>query len=330
MGRPSAERGTANATRGRVQTLCKFSRMRLKQDVCRERTESKPRRLAGIAQPPSPLVFCCRIHLSIQDLQHRVQLRVKTKAAPTHIGSRLKFKRLLAIRNPFLEQTESDFDRHLSRNALSARADGRPELPLPNSFNRFFVKSEARALDYLDVSRAPIERDDHHQYDHALIFRLARFVRILWIGTINAARHPNAIYAGAERSASCTAAFTRSQAPTRTTADARSIPVPKRFAHAVGQWIAESRGIDVGNFQVWRAQQRRVHRKLGIRILDLYLWWSKLRPLELRQLATVHRSRRVVVGTAASASWLRSGRKLWHIGRNIDHTHIRFSLCLRG
>src|SRR5213593_5063361 len=131
MGRPAAERGTAKTTRGSVQTLCKSSRMRLKKDACRERTESKPRRVAGIAQPPSPLVFCCRIHHWIRQLQHRVQLRAKTKTAPTHIGSRLKFKRLLAIRKAFLEQPESHFDRHLSRNALSARADGRPELPLP-------------------------------------------------------------------------------------------------------------------------------------------------------------------------------------------------------
>src|SRR5882762_3037611 len=118
MGRPSAERGKANATRGNVQTLCKFSRVRLKKDVRRERTESKPKRVAGIAQPPSPLIFCCRIHHWIPHLQHRVRLRAKTKAAPTHIGSRLNFKRLLAIRKPFLEQPESHFDRHLSRNAL--------------------------------------------------------------------------------------------------------------------------------------------------------------------------------------------------------------------
>src|SRR6266581_3355241 len=101
MGRPSAERGTANATRGSVQTLCKFSRMRLKKDVRRERTESKPRRVASIAQPPSPLVFCCQIHLQVH-FQHRVQLRAKTKAVPTHIGSRLKFKRLLEVRKTFL------------------------------------------------------------------------------------------------------------------------------------------------------------------------------------------------------------------------------------
>src|SRR3989442_904690 len=135
-GQASRRTGTAKATLG-GQIFCKFSRMRLKKDVCRERTESKPRRVAGIAQPPSPLVYCCRIHHWIRQLQHRA----KTKAAPTRIGSRLKFKRLLAIRKPFLEQPESHFDRHLSRNALSARADGRPELPLPNSFNRFFVKA---------------------------------------------------------------------------------------------------------------------------------------------------------------------------------------------
>src|SRR5438094_7266641 len=88
MGRPSAERGSANATCGSVQTLCKFSRMRLKKDVFRERTESMARRVAGIPQPSSPLVFCCRIH-------HKIQLRAKTKAAPMHIRSRLKFKRLL-------------------------------------------------------------------------------------------------------------------------------------------------------------------------------------------------------------------------------------------
>src|SRR6266850_3027219 len=102
MGRPAAERGIDKATPGSVQTLCKFSRMRLKKEVCRERTESKPRRAAGIAQLPSPLVFCCRIHHWIQHLQHRVRLRAKTKAAPTHIGSRLKFKRLLAIRKAVL------------------------------------------------------------------------------------------------------------------------------------------------------------------------------------------------------------------------------------
>src|SRR5438445_7549069 len=130
MGRPSAEPGKANAARGSVQTLCKFSRMRPKKDVCRERTESKPRRVAGIAQPPSPLVFCRRIHHRIQHLQHRVQLRAKTKAAPTHFGSRLKFKRLLAIRKPFLEQPESDFDWHLGRSDLSARTCAWPELPL--------------------------------------------------------------------------------------------------------------------------------------------------------------------------------------------------------
>src|SRR5438876_12295992 len=100
MGRPAAERGTAKATLG-GQIFCKFSRMRLKKDVRRERTESKPRRVAGIAQPPSPLVFCCQIHLQVH-FQHRVQLRAKTKAAPTHIGSRLKFKRLLEVRKSFL------------------------------------------------------------------------------------------------------------------------------------------------------------------------------------------------------------------------------------
>src|SRR5258708_16152632 len=93
---------------------------------------------------------------------------IKTKAVPTHSGSRFTFKRLLFWMTNFarlptsgesLEKSESHFDRNLSRDAFPAWSDCWPELPLPHSLNRFFVKPQTRALGHLNIGRTPVQRD---------------------------------------------------------------------------------------------------------------------------------------------------------------------------
>src|SRR5207237_8260284 len=109
------------------------------------------------------------------------------------------------------DQTGSKFNRYLTRNALPSRAIGGPELPWPDGFNCFFIQPQAGTLDHLDVGRAAVERNHNHQHNYALILRLARFVRVLRVRAVNAARHTYAINSSSKRAAAGSATLTRAK-----------------------------------------------------------------------------------------------------------------------
>src|SRR5205807_1802474 len=107
-----------------------------------------------------------------------------------------------------------------------------------------------------------------------------------------------------------------------------AIAVSQRITDAVGQRIAESRGIQIGYFQIRWPEQRRFHRQLGILVLNPHLRWRKLRPLELRHLATIHWSRRVVVCSSASAGFVGARGELRDVRRYIQERDVHFVLRL--
>src|SRR5258708_4200306 len=107
------------------------------------------------------------------------------------------------------EQPEGHFNRYLHRHDFACRSRSRFEFPLPDCLYRFFIQSQSRTLQHLNVRCAPVGGDNHQQHYNALVFRFARFVRILWIRAVQAARHSNAIHSCPERSATSAATFAK-------------------------------------------------------------------------------------------------------------------------
>src|SRR6266404_862583 len=205
MGAPLATYLAASATRGSEERHSKFSQMRLQKAGWQGRFASKcragPRKAVDLRRRWGATSGQTKSGSSAQ-----WDPRYRQKVAFSGTG----------FRQPglpkTLEQSEDHLDRHLSRNALPVRSNRRPELPLPHSFNRLLIESQAGALSNLNVRRASVQRDDNHQDDHTLVFRFARFVRILRIGAIDAGRHAHAVYPCAKRASASAAAFTRAKA----------------------------------------------------------------------------------------------------------------------
>src|SRR5579864_6695002 len=59
---------------------------------------------------------------------------------------------------------------------------GRVKTPIPHCLDSFFVEPKSEAAQHLHVTRTSVGPHDQPQHDHALIFRLARFLRIFRIG----------------------------------------------------------------------------------------------------------------------------------------------------
>src|SRR5712692_2288651 len=96
----------------------------------------------------------------------------------------------------------------------------------------------------------------------------------------------------------------------------------KRIAIGRSQRIAEVRHIRTRHFQVRRTQERGVHGQLGIGVLNLYLWRSELRPLELGQFTLRRRRQGMVVRPASASGFLCARGQFRDVGRQIDGRNI--------
>src|SRR5574337_309068 len=92
-----------------------------------------------------------------------------------------------------------------------------------HGFDGLLFQPQTRAPDDVDIGRAAVSRHDQLEHDRALVLGLARFIRVLWVGAISAARIPHAAGARPEDSASGTAAESRTQAPAGAAADASAL-----------------------------------------------------------------------------------------------------------
>src|SRR6266404_1348777 len=111
---------------------------------------------------------------------------------------------------------------------------------------------------------------------------------------------------GAEHAAARAAAFAGAKSSAGATADTGAIAISERISDALSQGIAEVRHIGAGDFQIGRTEQGRVHRQLGIQILDLYLRRGELRHRELGELPFGRGREGMVVRPAATAGFVRA------------------------
>src|SRR5712672_749031 len=151
-----------------------------------------------------------------------------------------------------LVQSERNFDRYDGWHNFAVRSDGRLELPSLDRFDGFLFQAEARTFYNGDVDRAPIRSDRHLQHDGTLVFRLARFVRILWDRAVEANRDAHTVDARAKCAAAGAAAFSRTKTAARATANSGAIAVTKRLRIRRGQRIAECRHVRARHLQIRR------------------------------------------------------------------------------
>src|SRR6266403_608185 len=312
MGAPFADVGASLAE---TKSCQKFSWTRPSQESDEARIEEKPRRRisrTGASAPPKNVVL---------DEGERQLAGVKCAVLDWLPASKGTFK--ISIENP-LVQSERDFDGYDGWHNLAVRTHGRFELPAPDGFDGFLFQAKTWAFHNGDVGGAAVGGDRHLQDDRSLILGFARLVGILRDRAVQANRHADAVHARAKRAAARSAAFARTESP------AGAAAVTKRIRVRGSQRVTECRHIRARNFQVRRTQERGIHGHLRIQILNLHLRRSKLRPLELGQFPFIHRSQGVVVGAATAAGFVRAGRQLRYVGRNVERHNDHIAIRLNG
>src|SRR6267378_6612467 len=316
MGAPFADVGASLAE---TKSCQKFSWTRPSQESDEARMEEKPRRRisrTGASAPPKNVVL---------DESERQLAGVKCAVLDWLPALKGTFK--ISIENP-LVQSERDFDGYDGWHNLAVRTHGGFELPAPDGFDGFLFQAKTWAFHNGDVGGAAIYGDRHLQHHRALILGFARLVGILRDRAIQANWYPNAVHARAKRAAARAAALAGAETPAGAAADAGAIAVTERIRVRGSERVTECRHIRTRNFQVWRTQQRGIHGQFRIQILNLHLRWSKLRPLEFGQFPFVHRSQGVVVGAATAPGFVRAGRQLRDIGRNVERHNVHIALRL--
>src|SRR6266404_6587541 len=176
-----------------------------------------------------------------------------------------------------LVEMEGDFDLHAAIYRLAAGANGGAHLPILHLRYGLFFQAETGPFENLRVEYAPVGSNRHVEQHGSLILGLASFVGVLGLRAVDTDWGADAVYAGAEHAAARAAAFAGAKSSAGATADTGAIAISERISDALGQRIAEVGHIGTRDFQVRRAEQGRVHRQLGIQILDLYLRRGELR-----------------------------------------------------
>src|SRR5215470_15383011 len=194
------------------------------------------------------------------------------------------YKRKCCLQQEQLKQAENDFDVDAATHRLAVRPSSGTHSPVPYGRDGFLFQAQPGTLQHARIKHTPVRRDNHVQQHAALVLGFARFVRVIRIRAIDTSGLADAVDAGAKFAAARAAAGTRPETAAGSAANTCAIAVSQRITIAGRQWVAESRRVYVGYFQIRWTKERRLHLQLGIRVLNPHLRRSKLRPLELRYL----------------------------------------------
>src|SRR5258708_2191237 len=222
---------------------------------------------------------------------------------------------------------------------LAVGANCGAHLPILHLRHGFFFQPETRPFQNLWVEYAAISGNRHVEQHGSLILRLTRFVGVFRLRTVDTGWGTDAVHAGAEHAAARASAFAWPKSAAGAAADAASFTCADTTAtawatgiiHGCRQRIAHVSQRRVGHLEMGRTERRRIHRQVGIQVLERRFRRSELRVLEFRSATLRRRQLRTVTAPATATGLVGARRQLRDIRGNVQRRDVDpFVLCLGG